>query len=545
MTKISFRLILAAIAATAALTACTKEPTPPNFENDKVNPATEGSRVIAVSFAPQTKTTLDGFQPVFVNGDKILVANGQDEPDTCVVSVNGGKATITTKLTGPLNAVYPAKAAKMNETNKNQIDTVLVSTEQDGSFASANICMAKNISEDAKMATFENKTAVFRIIPVAGKSAQCVEIRAEGFSIANNIPTGSAITDFSTIHVAPITTDTVYVPILVPENLTVGKLTFSDGTNEKTVTTGDRVDEKIAAGTLYTVTNENWESTEDDTPDGALKGVFTVSLYKKVRFTKGNLYWNGSSYQFENNQYDYRHYNGKTGDAAVINGVATTTPSGTVGSFWWISSVEAVGKPYDETYTQTMPTSGTVYFFTEESNGIAAQSKANQNFAVNGERGKYHVLNASEWNYLLHLNNYSNGRPLDSNLFAKARVHNVNGLLIFPDDYILPSDYTKDGGGTGMAVINNKTAMFPEDSIPTDVWSSMESEGVVFLPAAGYRTSDQIGSVGDLGHYLTSFANNSGNTSKLFFSASQVNCDGTSSCASGNLIRLIYEETGN
>ena len=161
--KKTLHILFAALAATAALAGCTKEITPPSFENDKVAPAAEGSRVIAVSFAPQTKTALgeDGFQPFFVDGDKILVSNGQNEPDTCIVSVKDGKATISTNLTGPLNAVYPAKAAKMGETNAKAIDGVLVSTEQDGTFANANICMANNISEAAKEATFVNKTALF------------------------------------------------------------------------------------------------------------------------------------------------------------------------------------------------------------------------------------------------------------------------------------------------------------------------------------------------------------------------------------------------
>lgn len=57
--------IFAALAATTALAGCTKEITPPSFENDKVNPAAEGSRVIAVSFAPQTKTTIEGLASDF------------------------------------------------------------------------------------------------------------------------------------------------------------------------------------------------------------------------------------------------------------------------------------------------------------------------------------------------------------------------------------------------------------------------------------------------------------------------------------------------
>ena len=251
--KASFRHILAALAATAALAACTKDVTP-DFENDKVNPAAEGSRVIAVSFAPQTKTALseDGLQPVFVHGDKILVANGQDEPDTCKVSVKDGKATISTKLTGPLTAVYPAKAAGMNSGNPKQIDTVLVSTVQSGAFADANICMAKMKGGNDESLSFENKTALFCIYPQTD-NPEYVEVSAKTFDIANYYPTGSDYQSLDTIHVATTNADSVWVSILVPDDLTIGNLAFSDGTNEKTVT-GDRASEPVAASTIYKVT---------------------------------------------------------------------------------------------------------------------------------------------------------------------------------------------------------------------------------------------------------------------------------------------------
>ena len=223
-----------------------------------MNLAAEGSRVIAVSFAPQTKTYLDedGLQPVFEHGDKILVANGQDEPDTCKVSVKDGKATISTKLTGPLTAVYPAKAAGMNSGNPKQIDTVLVSTVQSGKFADANICMAKMTDEKDESLSFENKTAVFRITPMA-EDISYLEVSADNFDIANSAPTGTADPNFKKIRVEIPTTDKpdeYIVSILIPEGLTVGHLSFSDGTNVKTVTTGNRASELVAASTIYKVT---------------------------------------------------------------------------------------------------------------------------------------------------------------------------------------------------------------------------------------------------------------------------------------------------
>ncbi len=176
MTKSSFRLIFAALAATATLAACTKEITPPSFENDKVNPAAEGTRVIAVSFSSQsqTKTTLEGFQPKFVGKEVIKVSNGT-KSEKCEVKVDGdGNATFTTNLEGPLKAVYPADAAVMNGED---ISGVQVKANQSGTFADANICMAKDITNEA---VFENKTAVLRFY--VGSEIEVTSVTLESLS---------------------------------------------------------------------------------------------------------------------------------------------------------------------------------------------------------------------------------------------------------------------------------------------------------------------------------------------------------------------------
>ena len=82
--------MLATLAATAAIAACTKEVTPDKANTDSASQSAEGSRVIAVSFAPQTKTYLDkdGLQPKFNDGDSVLISNGK-AIDTCEVSVDG------------------------------------------------------------------------------------------------------------------------------------------------------------------------------------------------------------------------------------------------------------------------------------------------------------------------------------------------------------------------------------------------------------------------------------------------------------------------
>lgn len=210
-------MLAAAFAASLALVSCSKDSIP---GTETVNASGEG-RVIAVAFSNNaTKSELDALQPKFVAGDIIKVSNGTDTPQNCTVSVDGsGNATISTNLSGALTAVYPAAAAKMNG---NAIEDILVSTVQDGSFASAN-----SASGD--------------------------------------------YTAMTKIHVATTSADAVYVSILVPTGLQVKDLTFADGVNSKNKGSDTN---PIALNTLYTVSGSSdsgWKKEYESVEIGGLK----------------------------------------------------------------------------------------------------------------------------------------------------------------------------------------------------------------------------------------------------------------------------------
>lgn len=176
-------IILATIAASLVFASCTDE----LFTEENGNAQSEGSRVIAVSFAPQTKTALgeDGLTPEFVGGESVLVSNDETTQE-CQVKFSSGKAIITTRLQGDLTAVYPASAAKLIKSEKTGemiIDpgNVLISSTQDGTFASANICMATMKDGEEKM-TFHNKTAILKFY--VDKSIDVYYITVKGNGIA-------------------------------------------------------------------------------------------------------------------------------------------------------------------------------------------------------------------------------------------------------------------------------------------------------------------------------------------------------------------------
>ena len=162
-------VLAAALFSITVLSGCVKDKANIKTNADSI----EGSRVIAVSFGPSTKTILDkdGLTPEFKEGDMILVANGK-ATEACQVVIENNIAVIHTKLEGNLDAVYPASAA---ENDGYSIYGIRVSPSQSGRFADANICRA-TIPANSKSATFLNQTAVLKFYVDATIDVQSITI---------------------------------------------------------------------------------------------------------------------------------------------------------------------------------------------------------------------------------------------------------------------------------------------------------------------------------------------------------------------------------
>ena len=262
----------------------------------------------------------------------------------------------------------------------------------------------------------------------------------------------------------------------------------------------------------------------------ALSGVFTVAAddqgnpTKKVQFSKGNLYCSGVEFNengtvksianaqwgFEANQYD-------------------TTPSSNVSRdpnhishfMWCADATNAMTLKYDDEWKKDET------FF------------AGKNFTVNGYSG-WCTLSNGEWTYLL--------ETRTGNRFAKAKINGMSGLLIFPDGYSLPSGYSSDGGA-GMSKVNDKSAGFPSENIPDDgdnkIWPEMEADGVVFLPAAGYRNGSDgrvsVDDVGNHGYYWSASPRSGSNVSALNFYSGYVFPNSSDTRDRAQSVRLVTE----
>lgn len=191
-------------------------------------------------------------------------------------------------------------------------------------------------------------------------------------------------------------------------------------------------------------------------PDIALKGVFSVSATKKVRFSLGNLQatYNGTDYTFgfAKNQYDY------IGNAAGNTTINSQTSGAVVDLFGWSTDATNYGI---STATSNSNYSGD---FVDWGKNI-------------GDGSTWRTLSKDEWTYLLMTR--TNASKLYK--YGITVCGKTNCLIIAPDGYT----------GTIAA------------SYDASTWPVAEAAGLVCLPAADYRDGSVVCTVGG-GYYWSS-----------------------------------------
>ena len=200
--------------------------------------------------------------------------------------------------------------------------------------------------------------------------------------------------------------------------------------------------------------------------NGALPGKFSVSDTKQIQFSKGNLYWDGSAFKFEDNQYDF----------------PTSRNESHVGHFPWRSIA-----PGEHDRTRHDERTDTEVLFTNE-----AETTARPDFKVNGVQGKYRTLSAAEWTYLF------KSRTNASNLYkcGVSVCGKFNCLILAPDDFLGTIDSSYDASN----------------------WPAAEAAGLVCLPAAGcYYEYSLISDVDSRGGYWSSYAGEGSDSYRGFF----------------------------
>ena len=200
----------------------------------------------------------------------------------------------------------------------------------------------------------------------------------------------------------------------------------------------------------------------EDTPSAGIG--FSVSVGKKVTFSKGNLQYHPANdeWRFAENQTDY------IGDA---NRNCSSTYNGWLDLFGWSTSATNFGV---STSTDNADYSGS--FLDWGTNKIG-----------NDAPDTWRTLTSDEWEYIFY------NRPKAQSLFALGSVNGVNGTIILPDNWTTPDGVSFVASTTqglywyGTHYYNSNGNNYSHNTYTAEQWQTMEQAGAVFLPASCCR----------------------------------------------------------
>ena len=221
---------------------------------------------------------------------------------------------------------------------------------------------------------------------------------------------------------------------------------------------------------------------------GSIPALFSVSDDKKIYFSQGNLQYQASTgtWRFAEHQWDFvgtqtpdeYGYSGGTVNGSD-NANISENYEGWIDLFSWGTS------GYNEKFPYM-----TIGAFGDGENDIAGTNYdwGIYNAISNGgnEVGLWRTLTKDEWVYLI------KNRTDAASKMASATVNNVAGLILLPDDWTLPTGITFNSGTSNR---------FEQNTYSDEEWVKMESNGAVFLPAAGDRYGTEVTGVGVGGEY--------------------------------------------
>ena len=227
----------------------------------------------------------------------------------------------------------------------------------------------------------------------------------------------------------------------------------------------------------------------------AIAGRFSVSDGKQVYFAKGNLQYTRSTgtWSFAKQQTDC------LGDANITTDTnGNTVLADTIDLFGWGTG----NNPADtSTNIHNYPT------FNDWGTNVVGTDAAYT----------WRTLSKAEWKYLFCT------RTDADQLFGFATVGSTKGLVILPDDWILPAGVAftpstaKGLTKSGCFYSNDNGDNYTHNVYTPADWLSMESAGAVFLPAAGSRYRTDINWVQSAGNYWSSTTSSDSLVSYLYF----------------------------
>ena len=483
--------VLAAAAALSLLVSCQKENSA-QVSEDLVFTAT-----IA---APATKTTIDTDASSLTKGkvsweedDEITISDGTNSAVYSVSSISGSSATFTKKSGSDLatsGVTYTATYGQAPAASQVYSDTA-------GD-------LPMSASSTTTSLTFSVSCGLLKLtLTKAGKSIKSIAVSDGTDTYTLTCDTAVSIASGADFFLA-LPAGTYTAITFTDAN---GSVCVREGSTGVTVETGKIQPLSFASSLHFAI-------------QGALPGLFSVAEGKQVVFSKGNLYWDGSAFRFEENQYSS----------------ATSWDASHVSHFFW-SDTPSVA--YAESYNdETLSEMNALFTNCPSDAGIA-----NPGFTANGQTGVWRALMITnidldnEWRYLLYKRSASTVSGTVNAHFAKATVAGVAGLIVLPDSYTHPSDVTAFGG------INVVNAAFSTNVYEAAAWIKMEEAGAVFLPVGDREGTSIIDLTNDssTGGYYWSSRCDLDKAYCLYFTGDQVTAITSLNRSYGFSIRLVAD----
>ena len=450
-----FHLMIVVI---VAITACSKV----NDIDERLNQLEQTvsdlkAQTTAGAFITSVETTADGITFHLSNGQKYNVSNGKDgEAVIANITIEDNYVVITLKngeimklsYQNPLSLVSLELIPDYTDGSVKNV-SVVKQTEFTKYLFSLSVAVIPDKYTDllADTSKFLGKAS---FVPVKTKAG----LGIGSFELTPNVVTSNGSRLDMTFEL-----DSLIASKILNRNLSVS------------YSISDKEGIHGAATSFVPVSSDNGESVSAGV--SLLPGKFSVSNSKQVQFSRGNLYYDNSSFRFENNQY--------SAETKLYFWLHLSH------FLWSKSSAVAIQREYDDPTASKSDLLFTNY----------------EDFTVAGETDKYRALTNEEWTYLISGRNNASQKmgfaTVGGSRIAGQNVNGMPGLIILPDTFTDPK--TNNGSKPFANVSTN--GWEANVYIAGNEWNAMEKAGAVFLPAVGRRKPDDllVSESGDAGYY--------------------------------------------
>ena len=243
-------------------------------------------------------------------------------------------------------------------------------------------------------------------------------------------------------------------------------------------------------------------------PEGGIDALFSVGPSSKIYFSRGNLQYRASdhTFQFAEDQWVRIGAN---------NSNISSNYAGWIDLFGW-------GTGNEPTNT------GTNNDFVDWG----------ENSIENGgnKPGIWRTMTKEEWNYVMNNRETSTIGGVENARYAKAKVNNVRGIVLFPDTYENPNEIEIQ-----TITINNPNGSFDDNVYSENQWSILEEKGCVFLPVTGNREETTVQYLDNGFYWSSSMFGMARSAYGLHFDESSLQTDVETALKIGESVRLVHE----